>query len=225
MPNLPFRPHNLDANEHSVFLRSQSRMETYQLPSLTITAPAGVYHPREGSSSLFFLKHLPSITKSRILELGTGSGIIALTLANPALGNKVWASDIDASAAKAATDNAKHNKLPVVIVESDLFQHPALKATPWDYILFNTPYFHKPQTEEFDHIGCDPSGSIFTRYIQQGRTFLKPTGSLIFTYSNLSNPMLFDHLMKQHHFDWTILGEEQDPTTNVMRWLIQATPA
>lgn len=87
---------------------------------------------------LDFLKNIDLKDKS-LLELGCGSGIIALYAAKK--GAIVTATDINPRALQYLEQNAEQNQLSVRILYSNLFDE--LKNEIFDYIVINPPYYPK----------------------------------------------------------------------------------
>jgi release factor glutamine methyltransferase len=73
----------------------------------------------------------------RIVDVGTGSGAIALALAQELPGARVQATDVSAAALELAGENAAANDLAVELCEGDLL---AGLAGPFDLIVSNPPY-------------------------------------------------------------------------------------
>jgi ribosomal protein L11 methyltransferase len=76
---------------------------------------------------------------SRILDVGTGSGVLAIAAAR-ALHARVRATDIDAFAVRIARDNARHNRAGhlVSVLKADGVGARAIRAhAPYDLILAN----------------------------------------------------------------------------------------
>jgi len=73
-----------------------------------------------------------------VLELGTGSGCIAVTLAKSLPGSRVTAVDISWDALVCAAENARMNDAEVELKHSDLFS--ALGQRKFDIIVSNPPY-------------------------------------------------------------------------------------
>ena len=73
----------------------------------------------------------------KILDIGTGSGAIAIALKKAFPDSKVTAIDISRKALKLAEENAKINNVEIEFVESDLFQNVSDK---YDVVISNPPY-------------------------------------------------------------------------------------
>lgn len=79
----------------------------------------------------------------RILDIGTGCGCIAITLARHLPGAEVWAADISEAALTVAAENAEINHVPLHVVRSDILSDTADKLFPdmyFDVIASNPPY-------------------------------------------------------------------------------------
>ncbi|WP_018923185.1 peptide chain release factor N(5)-glutamine methyltransferase [Salsuginibacillus kocurii] len=86
----------------------------------------------------------------RLLDIGTGSGVIALTLALEWPDLEVWAVDISEGALKVAKTNASFHKAKVQFVQGDLTE-PFLQAgQTFDVIVSNPPYISQPDYENLD---------------------------------------------------------------------------
>jgi len=83
-----------------------------------------------------------------VLDIGTGSGAIALALQQARSTWQVSASDISAAALKVAKQNAAQLKLPVTFYQSDLFAQ--LPATRYNVIVSNPPYIATSETDVMD---------------------------------------------------------------------------
>lgn len=81
---------------------------------------------------------LAGIPRPRILELGTGSGCIAVTLALELAAATVTAADISPDALAVARRNAASHGVTLGFVESDWFE--ALDGERFDLVVANPPY-------------------------------------------------------------------------------------
>jgi len=113
-----------------------------------------VYPPREDSELL--LRWLPRLLKpgDRVLDMGTGSGVLAVAAAK--LARSVVAADISARAVKATRAAGKGMK-NLRVVRSDLFSGVTVK---FDVILFNPPYL--PQDQHPQYL-CEHQGVLYEK--------------------------------------------------------------
>ena len=87
-----------------------------------------------------------------ILDIGTGSGCIAITLAKHLLHTKVYALDISHKAIDIAKENAKLNEVDVTFFESDILNEPTwdteFENLKFDLIISNPPYVRQLEKEQ-----------------------------------------------------------------------------
>lgn len=127
----------------------------------------------------------------RILDLGTGSGCIAVSLAKFLPGLEITAVDISSSALKVAKSNARLNNVTdkINFIKSDLFSHQAILRQQYDIIVSNPPYIsfcqmHRLQSEVKNEPWLALYGGIdgldfYRRIISGSPQFLKNGGLLI----------------------------------------------
>ena len=130
---------------------------------------------------------LPKFSEPKVLDLMTGSGVIAVTVALET-NSTVFASDVSKAALEVAKKNAKANGAKVKFVESDLFK--AFKREKFDIIVSNPPYIASKEILTLDDevkkydplISLDggEDGLYFYREIANlSPKFLKEGGELI----------------------------------------------
>lgn len=88
-------------------------------------------------------KYFKKINAKKILDLCTGSGAIAISLAKYIENSEITAVDISKKALEIARTNAKNNDVEnqITFVESDLFKN--LKEDKYDVIVSNPPYIKR----------------------------------------------------------------------------------
>ena len=86
----------------------------------------------------------------RIIDVGTGSGIIAVTLALELSSARVQAVDIDSRALETAKRNAGRLNAPVVFHQESFLEGMASRKERADVIVSNPPYIPKEEWEQLD---------------------------------------------------------------------------
>lgn len=104
--------------------------------------------------------HLRGVHSPRILDLGTGSGIVAVSLALELPAAEVWALDVSAAALDVARDNAASLGARVTFVHSDWYQSLP-SGLEFDLIVSNPPYIevNDPHLNEGD-LRFEPQGAL-----------------------------------------------------------------
>lgn len=126
-----------------------------------------------------------------LLDIGTGSGCIAISLAKNLQNSKVSAMDVSSEALKIANENACENKVNITFLEQDILLCKALPGK-YDIIVSNPPYVRELEKEwmqpnvlkhepELALFVKDSDPLIFYRKIAElSRDSLKPNGKLFF---------------------------------------------
>ena len=131
-----------------------------------------------------------------ILDIGTGSGCIAITLAADLPKAEVTAWDISGEALQVARENAKRLHFNVIFELADALSTP-LDHERWDVIVSNPPYIcnkerarieanvldHEPHTALF--VPDDSPLLFYSAIAQYGLTALKTGGRLYFEINPL----------------------------------------
>lgn len=117
---------------------------------LQLEVTPAVLIPRPESELLVTeaLNHLKLREAPRVLDVGTGSGCIALAVAHRHKSARITGSDISAEAIEVARRNAAKHKLAerVQFVLSDLFA--SMDSEQFDVIVSNPPYVSAPEYAE-----------------------------------------------------------------------------
>jgi len=126
--------------------------------------------------------------KVSVLDLCTGSGCLAVSIAHYCGETEVTAADISPEALKIAKDNAEENRTSVRFIESDLFDRIPER---YDLIVSNPPYIRSEEIPELmeevknhePHLALDggPDGLYFYRKVtDEAPAHLREGGSLLY---------------------------------------------
>lgn len=125
-------------------------------PSVLIPRPE-----TEELVSWIYNDHDPK-SRIQILDIGTGSGCIAVSLKHLFAQSTVYAFDISDSALKTAQKNAELNQVQVQFSRFDILDAPLLNSR-WDVIVSNPPYVLEKEKDEMltNVVKYEPSLALF----------------------------------------------------------------
>lgn len=147
--------------------------------------------PRPETSELVEWVASEATGKERILDIGTGSGCIAVSLANKLPQSKVTAWDISAEALIVATENSKTNGCAVTFEQVDILAYQPTGEL-FDIIVSNPPYIKENEKEAMHSnvLDWEPHTALFVpdsdpllfyrTIAEKGLTILKSGGKLYF---------------------------------------------
>ena len=147
--------------------------------------------PRPETSELVEWIANESNGTERILDIGTGSGCIAVSLASKLPKSSVSAWDISAEALAVATENSKANSCTVTFKQVDILAYEPTDEQ-FDIIVSNPPYIKEVEKEDMEanvldwepHTALfvpDSDPLLFYRTIAEKATkMLRPGGKLYF---------------------------------------------
>src|SRR6476620_2111727 len=132
-----------------MLVRYLSGTRHYRYKNIRLEVPPEVFHPGFFTSTKLLLKYISTLdlAKKNFLELGAGSGLIAIYAARR--GAQVTASDINYVAVNALKKNKFLNKVEMDVIESDLFQQ--ISKQEFDVIAINPPYYKKEPASEKEY--------------------------------------------------------------------------
>jgi release factor glutamine methyltransferase len=132
----------------------------------------------------------PSQEEITVLDLGTGSGAIAVSLAKYNTNYSILATDVSMSALFVARENAIHNDVinRVLFIQTDLFDGIS-PNNKFDWVVSNPPYIPTgdlpslpEEIRKYEPILALDGGTdgldVIKRIIENASMFLKPSGHL-----------------------------------------------
>ena len=127
-------------------------------------------------------------TELKVLDIGTGSGAIAVSLKESCPLWQVTASDLSVDALELARENAKLNQVDISFIQSDVFE---VISDSFDIIVSNPPYISENDKNEvgLNVLDSEPKMALFAdedglaiyrQIIEGAAKHLSPQGKLYF---------------------------------------------
>lgn len=142
----------------------------------------------------------------QVLDLGTGSGVIAISHALARPSDEVWATDISAEALNVARQNSSRLNAQVHFKQSDVFQEIPLKR--FQVIYSNPPYIAESERSEMTQnvLDYEPETALFAD--EEGLSFyidlaheikqwIAPSGFHLFLEIGYKQRSAVSHLMRE----------------------------
>ncbi|WP_286914762.1 peptide chain release factor N(5)-glutamine methyltransferase [Flavobacterium sp. UBA4197] len=156
------------------------------------------------------VSELPKEQPLKILDIGTGSGCIAVSLAKKLPQARVFAIDVSEKALEVARRNARQNQANVVFLHKNILETSVLPEQ-FDIIVSNPPYVRNLEKEEINknvlefepHLALfveDHDPLLFYRKITElAAQHLVKSGQLYFEINQYLGPEMLA-LLKEYHF-------------------------
>ena len=151
-------------------------------PEIVLEERPSVYRPAEDSYLLLAAVSLSP--GERFLEVGTGTGLLALHAARI---TESCATDVNPDAVALARANAQRNRLKLGAVRADLMT--GLKG-PFDVVAFNPPYLEGRADTDPDRawLGGDLGSEVSIRFLRDLPRILSPAGRAYILLSRANAP-------------------------------------
>lgn len=164
---------------------------------------------------------------ARVLDIGTGSGAIAVSLAKLGRQAQVTAVDVSDRALEIARRNAEHNGATVEFVKSDCFS--ALKGRKYDMIVSNPPYISEDEMRglmpevtrepELALFGGADGLDFYRRISREAPEYLNEGGCLLFEIGWLQkdavSALVKAHIgepfaLRDYGQNWRVVGAKKE---------------
>ena len=163
-----------------------------------------VFNPITGRTTAFFIRHMQIQPHNRVLEIGTGSGAIAVAAAQVA--QSVTATDVSHFAVQCAQATMKLNQVDnqVRVLQGDLFK-PVQNET-FDVILFNPPYLQfTPQNWIAKAWSAGTQYELIDRFLRGAHQVMARKGEIQMLLSSAASISYLLHLFKSAGFTTSVI--------------------
>jgi len=118
---------------------------------ISVRVQPGVFIPRPETEALVgeALDELGDVDDAVVVDVGTGTGAVALAIKDERPGAKVFATDLSPEAVELARANATRLSLQVTVVEGDLLDPLPEELRGWvDLVVSNPPYVTEEELQD-----------------------------------------------------------------------------
>ena len=165
-----------------------------------------IYEPAEDSYLL--QKEVKKIAHGRVLDVGTGSGIQALTAAESSRVREIVAVDVNQNSVKKLKEEIQSKKVrKIKVLQSNLFENVTSK---FNTIIFNPPYL--PQDEGIEDLalyGGKKGWEISEQFFHHVSKHLIADGSILFLFSTLTDKDKIEEIIVNHLFGFKELSSQK----------------
>ena len=163
---------DLNESNQTLFLSALKRLKNHEpiqyvlgktsFMDLEFKINSSVLIPRTETEELVRLMLKEDLDGKEILDIGSGSGCIAISLAKNFPNSKVTALDISKDALKVAKQNAKLNNADIDFINADILNYNSNKK--YDVIVSNPPYILESERIFIKRnvLDYEPELSLFT---------------------------------------------------------------
>lgn len=152
----------------------------------------GVLIPRPETEELvqWIITGNKHMTGGSLLDIGTGSGCIAIALARNLPGTEVFALDVSPAALAIAAENAQLNRVNIHFIEQDFLDAKLTRPQKFDVVVSNPPYVPVSDQAQMlpNVLGYEPHEALFVpdsdpllfyrRIAESATDLLKPGGTV-----------------------------------------------
>ncbi|MEM4336501.1 MAG: methyltransferase [Candidatus Woesearchaeota archaeon] len=175
-----------------------------------------VYMPRE--DSLLLKDFVKLFAKGKVLDVGTGSGILAVAASENKKVRSVTAVDIDRESIDFCNKTIKNKKIK--FKKSDIFSD--VKGI-FDTIIFNPPYLPEDRFEkDISVIGGKKGYETIEKFLNNANEHLSRNGIILLLFSSLTKKNKIEEIINNNLFVYEQLAEEKvGPFENLYVYLIK----
>ena len=218
---------DLDESNQTLFLSALERLKTQEpiqyvlgktnFMDLEFKVNSSVLIPRPETEELVRLMLKEDLDGKEILDIGTGSGCIAISLAKNLPNAKVSALDISSDALEVAIENAKLNNVSIEFIHADIFEYQSYKK--YDIIVSNPPYVLESEKSfmKKNVLDFEPELALFVndknplKYFEMIIIFSKKVNAdYIFFEINSNNALNHKEFFKKFNFDYSLIDDFSD---------------
>lgn len=165
-----------------------------------------MYSPREDTKLI--LDQIRKYAKGNVLDIGTGTGVLAIKAASSA--DFVYGVDINKKAIEYA-EKASQGMNNIKFIKSNLFNYFKKHPEKFDLIIFNPPYLpediKEPKEIKLATTGGKKGYELLDKFLKQANSYLKSNGKILILFSSLTGYNHIHETMEKYAYSFQKLAE------------------
>ena len=192
-----------------LLIKYLSKTRAYSYRGIKLLIHPDVFHPSFFFSTKLLYRYIEKqdLQQKAFLELGTGSGLIAMLASRQ--GARVVATDINPIAIEYLQKNSADNRIPIQIIHSDLFQD--IPKQSFDIIAINPPYYKRQPHANSDYAWfCGENGEYFVNLFKDLQHYIHPKSLVFMILSDGCDLQMINELAQQKRFLLKVVFETEN---------------
>jgi release factor glutamine methyltransferase len=181
----------------------------YQHNGIRLIIPPEVFHPGFFFSTKLLLRYIGrySLQQKTFLELGAGSGLIAIFAAKK--NAIVTATDINSVGIDYLKKNSEANGVNINIIHSDLFEN--IPKQQFDFVAINPPYYKKQPRNDKEYAWyCGENGEYFQSLFCSLSNYIHAASIVLMILCEGCDMEMIHDIAKKNKFILNCLLEKQN---------------
>lgn len=169
-----------------------------------LTVDVGVFNPRLGEGSILLQESIQHFYAEKVLEIGTGTGAIAIMVAKKS--KHVVATDISPHAIKCARKNIERHNLEeeIDLREGSLFE-VIEKGEKFDKIIYNPPFMNAQASNYSEMSYLDYNYEGLTSFFHNVKEYLNNNGSIYLCFGSVGDINYLNWIILKNGLKYNIL--------------------
>lgn len=207
--------------------REMEAPETVSICGLELIVFPQVFNPGVFFSSCWFAKAVSKFVQKThaqsFCEVGSGTGIVSITIAKENEDVQITACDVNPEAVRNTQENAERTGVQIAVSQSDVFSKISGK---FDVIFWALPFGYLESGENVDLVDTqtfDPGYRAIETFFKDGATRLNPSGTLLFGFSpEIGHMELITTFADRYGWELSLVEEEEGTEKSSVRMQIYA---
>lgn len=189
--------------------QKESRDEYIEIGGMRLFVSHDVFSPKPDNTNSvdLILRNFPDVKGKRVLDIGTGIGVLAIKAARDGA-KEVVATDVTEVALKNAMRNVESTKMTGIVKITDQERFEDLEGS-FDVIIMNIIFAHSPEDVKTKEKVRVESLGLHRRLIDALPTLLSPDGVVVLGFASFGDIDALIGILNDGSLDVRIVSEEK----------------